>query len=108
MNNPEAIYNQLRDQFIQTRTKQEQIILSLATYVRKAPHELVEQLPPIDHEFTLKGFIPALYEDEVDRKAYAQQLYKCNEYIDAWNKLVDQNDAEAAAILEEMKKKGVG
>ena len=107
MNNPEVLYNQLRDQFIQARTKQEQIILNLAQYIRKAPKELLAELPPIDHEITLKGFIPALYEDEVNRKAYAQQLYKCNAFIDAWNKLVDKNDAEAAAILEEMRQRGV-
>lgn len=107
MENPEVVYNQLRDEFIRTRTRQEQIILTLGSYVEKVPAELRERLPKIDHDFTLKGFIPALYDETVDRKSYSEQLHACNKYIEEWNKLVDENDAEAAAILDEMRKKGI-
>lgn len=107
MDNPEVLYNQLRDEFIRTRTRQEQIILTLGSYIEKAPKELKDRLPKIEHEFTLKGFIPALYDDTVNRKDYSEQLHACNKYIETWNSLVDENDAEAAAILEEMKKRGI-
>lgn len=107
MEDYEVVYNQLRDEFIRSRTKQEQIIAELAANIEKAPAEVKESLPKIDHEISLRGFIPALYEEDVDRKAYAEQLYKCNEFINAWNALVDQNRAEAAAILAEMRKKGI-
>lgn len=105
MENPEVIYKQLRDNFISDRTKLEAIMNNLASYIEKMPDELKSRLEMPDHPITLKDFIPALYEDEVNRKAYAEQSYKCNKFIDSYNALVDENDAEAAKILEELKKR---
>lgn len=106
MEDIEVVYSQLRDNFIMDRTRQEAILKNIADNIAKMPEELKARIEMPDHPITLKDFIPVLYdEDSNDRKAYAEQFYRCNKFIDSYNALVDENDAEAVKILAELREK---
>lgn len=116
------IYEEKMNDVIRLRTKSEIQISTLIAHLYKLPEDLFERMQPaIDklpeqikdkinsrQEVTLKDFVPSLYDLETrDRKSHAQEIFRANEFIDAWEELRTQNDEEIAKCLLELKDKNL-
>lgn len=116
------IYEEKMNNVIRLRTKAEIQISTLITHLYKLPDDLREKFQPAvdklpehisvkinnNEEVTLKDFAPSLYELETrDRKRHATEVFKVNEFIDAWEDLRRWNDEEIAKCMLELRDKNL-
>lgn len=116
------IYEEKMNNVIRLRTKAEIQISTLITHLYKLPDDLREKFQPAvdklpehisvkinnNEEVTLRDFAPSLYELETrDRKRHATEVFKVNEFIDAWEDLRRWNDEEIAKCMLELRDKNL-
>ena len=111
-------YEEYINNLIRRRTKSEIEISKLMLALYKLPEDLFDKMVPAindlpEHikakvmareEATLKDFVPSLYNLETrDRKSHAQEVYRVNQFIQAWEACRKENDEEIGKCLLELK-----
>lgn len=96
----EQQHNNAVNEFIAARTREEQLFTTIAEEMRHLPDDILQRLPVVEHEISLRGFVPEYYEEHVNREKAAEQVAKCNEWIDVWNKIALENLAAGVNIQQ--------